>query len=125
LPQSTIELRDASTLQPVHQWLAGAEASVARTSDSTTSPFRAGALSFSADSRRIAWTYSGGGYAAEVADVNTKKIVAHIPLPDAGVALEFSPDGTQLAIGNKDTTIGLWDLSKTAVVRADGDTKPE
>lgn len=118
------DLSHASTLQPVHQWLAGAEASIARTSDSTTLPFRAGALSFSADSGRIAWTYGGGRCAAEVADVNTKKMVAHIPLPDAGVALDFSPDGTQLAIGNKDTTIGLWDLSKMAVVPADSDTKP-
>ena len=113
--QSVISLRDASTLQPVHQWLPGAEASIARTADFATSQIYAGALSFSADSGRIAWTYSGGSCAAEVADVNMKKMVAHIRLPDAGVALDFSPDGTQLAIGNKDTTIGLWDLSKMAV----------
>jgi len=124
LPQSTIELRDASTLQPVHQWLAGAEASIARTSDSATLRFHADVVCFSADSKRIAWTYVGGGYAAEVADVNTKKMVAHIPLPAAGHALDFSPDGTQLAIGNKDTTIGLWDLSKMAVVPADSDAQP-
>ena len=113
--QSTISLRDASTLQPVHQWLPGAEASIARRADFATSQIYAGEMSFSADSGRIAWTNNGGGYAAEVADVNTKKVVAHIPLPDAGVGLDFSPDGTQLAIGNKDTTIGLWDLSKMAV----------
>ena len=52
LPQSTIELRDASTLQPVHQWLAGAEASIARTSDSATLRFHADVVCFSADSNR-------------------------------------------------------------------------
>ena len=124
LSQSTISLRDASTLQPVHQWIPGADASKARIADPAILQFYAGELSFSPDSGRIAWMCSGQRGAAEVADVNTKKILAHIPLSATGLAVEFSPDGTQLAIGNKDTTIGLWDLSTMAVVPADGDPKP-
>ena len=66
------------------------------------------AVAVSSDGRRVA--YSGEAARIVVADAVTGKTIRVLPVETIGLGLEFTPDGSKLAVVGRDAFLRLWPI---------------
>lgn len=71
-------------------------------------------MTFSPDSKRLAWSRAGTRNGIDIADVSNDRVIMSIPVESLCLCLEFSPDGKQIAAGYEDSTASVWDLANPA-----------
>lgn len=71
-------------------------------------------LTFSADSRYLAWSRGGTRNAIDIVDVAQEWLHATIPLEPPCWSLEFSPNGTYVASGHSDSRAIVWNWIQPA-----------
>ena len=116
---SAVILRDRATLKVIREW----PVRDPRDDEEYAGPQKVSwigqndnSLTFSPDSRYLAWSRGGTRNAIDIVDVAQEWLHATIPLESLCWSLEFSPNGTYVATGHSDSRAIVWNRMHPAFV---------